>query len=221
MNAEPRSNSDEYSGGIVFNRSERTIYLFKPRLSPEDEVALRFSRILDELGVKYAIVAGYIAILLGRSRGTEYIDFIAIPLTEDEFVELCRELAKEGFTLMRGDIGSDTSVRLIHRDYLVKGYSIRFMYRDTIFPNIEFKFSSTTIHGYAITNSYKAIINNEHMVKVSPPELQIAYKLYSGSDKDIGDAVYLYTILRDSIDSSELEKWCRELGVNCSILEGA
>jgi len=127
----------------------------------------------------------------------------------------------EEVRLMQGDIGSDTSVRLIHRDYLVKGYSIRFMYRDTIFPNIEFKFSSTTIHGYAITNSYKAIINNEHVVKISPPELQIAYKLYLGSDKDIGDAVYLYTILRDNIDSSELEKWCRELGVNCSILEGA
>jgi len=122
---------------------------------------------------------------------------------------------------MQGDIGSDTSVRLIRRDYLVKGYSIRFMYRDTIFPNIEFKFSSTTMHGYVITNSYKAIINNGHVVKISPPELQIAYKLYLGSDKDIGDAVYLYTILRDSIDSSELEKWCRELGVNCSILEGA
>jgi len=98
MSAEPPSNGGEYSDGIVFNRSERTIYLFKPRLSPEDEVALRFSRILDELGVKYAIVAEYIGILLGRSRKTEDIDFIAIPLTEDRFVDLCRELAKEGFT---------------------------------------------------------------------------------------------------------------------------
>jgi len=95
------------------------------------------------------------------------------------------------------------------------------MYRDTIFLNIEFKFSSTTIHGYAITNSYKAIINNEHVVRISPPEPQIAYKLYLGSDKDIGDAVHLYTILRDNINFSELEKWCRELGANCSILEGA
>jgi len=220
MDLEFYRGDDMDNSGIVFDRGSRTIYLSKPRLSPEDEVALRFSHILDRFGVEYIVVAGYIAILFGRGRRTEDIDFIAIPLAEDRFIDLCRELAKEGFVLMQGDIRTELSVRRVYREYLVKGYSIRFMYRDIIFPNIEFKFSSTAIHRYAIANSYRAIINNEYIVKISPPELQIVYKLYLGSDKDIGDAVYLYTVLRNDMDVNELEKWCRELEIDCSILEG-
>jgi len=80
------------------------VYLFKPRLNPEDEITLRFSRILEKLGIEYVVVAGYIAILFGRGRRTEDLDFIVMPLTEDMFVDLCREVSEEGFTLMQGDV---------------------------------------------------------------------------------------------------------------------
>jgi len=58
------------------------------------------------------------------------------------------------------------------------------------------------------------------LLRYPPPELQIVYKLYLGSDKDVGDAVFLYTLSKDDIDVNELERWCRELKVNCGVLEG-
>jgi len=137
-------------------------------LNPEDEIALRFSRILEKLGIEYVVVAGYIAILFGRGCRTEDIDFIVMPLTEDMFVDLCREVSEEGFRLMQGDVRLESSVRSVYRDYLANGYSVRFMYGDVIFPNIEFKFSSTTIHKHALNNSYRVVINDEYTVKISP-----------------------------------------------------
>ncbi len=46
-----------------------------------------------------------------------------------------------------------------------------------------------------MSNSFRVVVNGEHVVKVSPLELQIAYKLHLNSDKDIGDSVFLYTCL--------------------------
>jgi len=207
-------------GSLVVDRSRRVILLSKPVLSPEDSVALRFSGVLERLGVEYVVVAGYVAILFGRSRRTEDIDFVVEPITEERFVELCREAAGEGFILMQGDIRSEDSLRNVYREYLLRGYSVRFMFGEAVFPNIEFKLASTYIHRYALSRSYTAIINGEHRLRVSPPELQIAYKLYMASDKDLGDAVFLYTVLKNVIDRGELDYWCRALRVDCGILEG-
>ena len=54
-------------------------------------------------------------------------------------------------------------------------------------------------------------------IRVSPIELQIVYKLYLGSEKNVGDAVFLYTLFRDYIDRRELEKWCTVLRVDWTV----
>ena len=99
------------------------------------------------------------------------------------------------------------------------------MYRDLVLPNVEVKLARTGIHRYALTHSIRVIVNDEFVVRMSPLELQIAYKLYLGSressGKDLGDAVFLYTLFKDYIDHEELEKWCIRLGVDCRILEEA
>jgi len=71
-----------------------------------------------------------------------------------------------------------------------------------------------------LEHSIAVEVNGKYVVKISPLELQIAYKLYLGSERDVEDAVFLYTLFRDVLDSTELEKWCRELNVDCSILRG-
>lgn len=101
----------------------------------------------------------------------------------------------------------------------MKGYGVRLIYDDQILPNIELKVATTTTQRYAIANAYKAIIDNTYSTKVSPIELQIAYKLYLGSDKDLSDAVFLYTLFEKVIDHKELSKWCSTFSVDCRILE--
>jgi len=111
-------------------------------------------------------------------------------------------------------------VRGVYRSCLVKGFSIRFMYRDVIVPNIEFKMVRSGVDRYSLEHSLVVEVNNAFMIRVAPLEQQIAYKLYLGSEKDAGDAAFLYALFRDALDHIELGRWCRELGADCSILEG-
>jgi len=208
------------SDAIVFDRRGGVIYLFKPRLTPEDVIASKFAAVIDEAGVRYAIVAGYIAILFGRARRSDDIDFVLEYLGEDKFVNLCRKARRAGFTMMQGNIESEESVRDVYRGYLVRGYSVRFMYGDIILPNIEAKLATTSVHRYVIFHSIRVVVNNEYTLRVSPLELQIAYKLYLGSDKDIGDAIFLYTLFKKIISLQELHMWCGRLGVDCGVLGG-
>jgi len=210
----------DFSTALMFDRENRRIRLMKKTLLPEDDIAFRFVRVLDEVGIRYVVVAGYVAILFGRARRSDDVDFIVEQIDEERFVELCRKVLEHGFSLMQGDISSDDSVRRVYRNYLVEGYSIRFMYRDIIVPNIEFKMIWNIVERYALEHSLTVEVDSKFMIKISPLELQIAHKLRLGSEKDIGDAVFLYTLFRDALESIELERWCRELNVDCSVLGG-
>jgi len=211
-----------FGGAVTFDRANRRVHLVKRTLLPEDEIAFRFAEVLDGAGVRYVVVAGYVAILFGRARRSDDVDFIVERVDEDGFVELCRRALRHGFALMQGDIGSEDSVRMVYRDYLAEGLSVRFMYGDIIVPNIEFKMVRGIAERYALERSITVEVeaDGRRMIRVSPLELQIAHKLYLGSEKDVGDAVFLYTLFREALDSIELEKWCRELKVDCCILRG-
>lgn len=84
----------------------------------EDELAIRFATVLKRLQASYSIVTGYVAILFGRSRRSDVIDFIVYGLNEKRFVELCKHLREAGFELMQGDISSENSARAIYEEYL-------------------------------------------------------------------------------------------------------
>ena len=95
-------------------------------------------------------------------------------------------------------------MRRIYREYLGQGYSVRFMYRGTILPNIEFKLARTRYQIYSVENCYEVVLNNSFRLRIAPIELQIAYKLRLGSEKDMGDAVFLYSLFKQVIDGEEL-----------------
>ena len=42
---------------------------------------------------------------------------------------------------------------------------------------------------------------------------QVAYKLYLGTQKDVEDAVHLYTLFEETLSESRLETWVTRLGV--------
>lgn len=192
------------SDNIAVNPANKIIELYKDTLTVEDSIAVNFALVLAKADIKYAIVAGYVAILFGRTRRSDEIDFVVEPLSADRFSSLCMRLAKAKFELMQGNIFSLESVNKIYRSYISQGHSVRFMYKDIILPNIEFKLISSPLHMYGINNAYTVVLNGEYRLKISPVELQIAYKLYLGSDKDIGDAVFLYTLLKPAIGKKQL-----------------
>lgn len=64
-------------------------------LSTLDRDVVEFTSILDDEDVDYVIVSGYVAILAGRSRGTEDVAVVLEPLNADELDALASRLADE------------------------------------------------------------------------------------------------------------------------------
>ena len=203
---------------IFVNRDERKIVLYKDVLAPEDELALEFSEILNEVGIRYVIVAGYVAILFGRSRRSDDIDFIIEPHTPDVFISLCGKLREKGFELFQGEITDESSLIRIYNDYLANGYAVKF-FRNNITPAVEYKFAKTRVHFFSLENSWEVVLNDTYRLHVSPLELQIAYKVFLGSEKDVGDAVFLYTLFQKILDKEGMKHWAEVLGADLSVLE--
>ena len=93
------------------------------------------------------------------------------------------------------------------------------MLRGLILPHVEAKLATTSLHRQSLAGSVRVVVNEAYTTRISPLELQIAYKLYLASDKDVGDSVFLYTLFKNAINMEELSRWCGELGVDCEVLE--
>jgi len=195
-----------FGSAVVFDRASCRIRLVKRTLLPEDDIAFRFARVLDEADVRYVVVVQYLAILFGRPIRTDDVDFIVERIDEGRFAELCRKALEHGFPLMQGDISSEESVRKVYRDYLAEGLSVRFMYRDVVVPNVELRIARNSIDRYVLEHNITAEVNSKFLIRISPLELQIAFKLYLGSERDIKDAAFLYTLFRGALNGAELEK---------------
>jgi hypothetical protein len=54
---------------------------------------------------------------------------------------------------------------------------------------------------------------NDRELRAGELELQIAYKLYLGSEKGLEDAVYVYEVAEQTINTQKLEEYARKLDV--------
>ena len=180
---------------------------------------IRISRELSELDkfvldvvnligrhANYVIVSGYVTILLGRSRGTEDVDFVIEKISREEFMTLCREALNGGFEFLNPEDCDGLYEMLEER------MGIRLVRKGEIIPNAEIKFPKDSFHEEALRNRIKVKLNDE-IIYISPIELQIAYKLYLGSDKDIEDAFFLYELFGDYLDRGVLDEYARRLRV--------
>jgi len=70
------------------------------------------------------------------------------------------------------------------------------MYDNEIILNIEFKLARNALQRYSIEHAYRVVINDVHTVRIAPLELQIAYKVYLGPDKDLSDAIFIYELFK-------------------------
>ncbi len=175
---------------------DRHIYLSK-ELTVYDRLALEFSRTMDEYGARFVFVSGYVAILFGRSRTSEDVDVLVERLPFEDFSLLWNSLSNVFYCL------NASNAKSAYYDYLEKKLAVRFSERDSVIPNIEFKWGLSAQHRRALTECLTVHLN-EGAFPISSFEIQIAFKLYLGSDKDIEDARYLFELFRERLDLEKL-----------------
>lgn len=170
-----------------------------------DELAIGFSEILDRFDIEHVYVAGYVAILAGRARSTEDVDVLIERIDEETADELAATLDEEGFW------GPAMPLASMY-EMLENGDNIWVAPEDQITPHLEVKFARDEFDRASLENAITARIGGE-AIPIGPLELQIAYKLHLGAQKDVEDAVHLHALFEESLSVSRLEEWTTRLDV--------
>jgi len=168
-----------------------------------DRFVLDFTARMD---VPYVIISGYVAILFGRSRNSEDVDLFLQRVDEKEFARLWARLLPV-FECINAPVAD------AYTGYLLNNNAIRFSRRNEYIPNMEVKFPKNALDEWALTHRRKVLLNGQ-VLWISPIELQIAYKLFLGSEKDIEDARFLHRTFEGRLDAALLEESFKKLGVN-------
>ena len=174
-------------------------------LNKLDAFVLDFMKILESQ-VEYVVVSGYVAILFGRSRGTEDIDVLMDPLGREDFGALYRKLRSKGYDFLNPEDEQGLY------EMLEEGLAIRAAECGRVIPNVELKFCKDDFDRYSLDRRVEVIVGGGH-VYISPFELQIPYKIWLGSDKDIEDAVFLWELFKDRVDKRKMEELMLNLKV--------
>jgi hypothetical protein len=170
-----------------------------------DDLAVRFSNILDEVGIDHVFVNGYVAILTGRARATEDIDVLLEITTSARLDELVAKLEDAG---MWGPAMPLSAMEEMLEDNI-------WIARDgEMVPHLEAKFVDHEYDRASLDNRITAKLTSiDAELPIGPLELQVAYKLYLGTPKDFEDAVHMYSLFEQSLSIPELERWITKLGV--------
>lgn len=177
---------------------------FEKEFNRLDEFVMEFVQVLDRHRIRYCIISGYVALLFGRSRSTEDVDVFIEVLDRGRFLPLWSDLT-ERFDCI---IIRDPDIALTN--YLAHGLAIRFAGKGRVIPNIEMKFPKHTLGEWTLVNRRKVCIGDRSLY-ISPLEIQIPYKLMLGSEKDIEDAVHLYTIFGNDLDKALFNAFLHKL----------
>jgi hypothetical protein len=185
------------------------VFSFEKDLNSLDVFTLDFCSILEKFDVDYVLVSGYVSILFGRNRASEDVDIIVEKLDFDKFKSLWSALYND-FECLNTEI-----VKEAYDDYLLTGLAIRFSKKGRFIPNMELKFPKIELDFWTLKNRKKVVLNKK-VLYISPLELQIPFKLFLGSEKDIEDAKHLYLLFEDKLDLKLLYEFNRKLEIEDS-----
>lgn len=180
---------------------------FEKELNALDRFVISFTEILNKQKISYVIVSGYVAILFGRNRASEDVDILIEKIDFSTFDHLWKSIT-ESFVCLQTD-----NPRQAYEEYLNQGHAIRFSFHDAFVPNMECKFPKTDIDHWTLNQKRKTLVNNETLY-ISSIEMQIAFKLSLGSEKDIEDARYLFRIFQKCLDQDLLSQCMRNLNIS-------
>lgn len=169
-------------------------------LSDLDRFALDFIKILEK-HTNYAVVSGYVAILLGRSRASEDIDVIIPKIDFSTFQSLINDLKHNDFYCLNAEEDKDIF------EYLTEDLAVRFAKKDMIIPNIEMKWAKNKFDEIALEKTITVKLAEKSLC-VSHLELQIAFKeIVLKSPKDLEDARHMREVAKDYLDNKLIQKY--------------
>lgn len=168
-------------------------------LSELDLFVLKFIRILEK-HTKYAIISGYVAILMGRTRTTEDIDIFIQRLSKEKFCKLYQELLEKGYWSVNVD-SAEELYSMLNEDNL----GIRIAEKGKVVPNIEIKFIKDKLDELSLKEKIKVITEKGELM-ISDIPLQVAYKKFVlKSQKDLEDARHLQELF--GIQEEKIRKY--------------
>lgn len=172
--------------------TDETTLKWDKELNELDRGVLRFVKILGR-HTDYVLVSGYVAILFGRTRGTEDVDFFIKKLTKEQFSLLYKDLLDNGYWAINAD-SIDELYSMLKDDKL----AVRFAEKGKVAPNMEVKFVKDALDELALKEKVK-VITKQGELFTSKIEMQAAYKkLVLRSQKDLEDARHLQKLFNIS-----------------------
>ncbi|MCC7552559.1 hypothetical protein KO317_02740 [Candidatus Micrarchaeota archaeon] len=172
-----------------------------------DKFTFDFCSVLNQTKINYVIISGYIPVFFGRNRTSEDIDMFIDKIPLEEFKEIWEKLKTNNFECI-----NTKDYEKAYSSYLCNGDSIRFALKNTFIPNIEIKFRKKILDKKAMDEKIK-IISNDKITYFGPLELQIVYKLFLDSEKDIEDARFLFKLFKNKLKKEEIKKISNYLNV--------
>lgn len=169
-----------------------------------DKFVFGFVKILEK-HTDYVIVSGYVAILLGRERGTDDIDFFIPKITKEKLFLLNEDLIKQGYwCLNSSDLDEMYSL-------LASKHSVRFALEPSISPNAEIKFSKDLYDDMSLKDPLIVKFSGEK-IRISYLELQIAFKEeVLKSNKDMEDARHLRIVAGENLNENLINEYKKKL----------
>jgi hypothetical protein len=181
--------------------------IFNRELSILDSFVLNFTEHLETNNIKYVIISGYVAILFGRSRISEDVDILIEHIPLKKFLKFWSEIEDNYECLNTGNSYE------AYNDYLENHHAIRLVKKGSFIPNTELKFIKNDLDRYSLENRRYVKIADRSLY-LSPLELQIPYKLFLGSEKDIEDARFLFRLFKDKLNIALLKMFLTKLKVS-------
>lgn len=187
---------------------EDGVLVIDRELSEFDRRAFAFFDLLDEVGIDYLVVSGYLLLLTGRQRMTEDVDLILSLQTSDRLDELVTRLGEEGYVANPPPL--DRLPEFIEEGHVgvhAKGARV---------PTFDLSLGDTQIERDAFADSLSVEVSGQTL-HVTPFEQQIAYKLsmlHDPSDHtamDFLDALHLYRLFEDQLDMDSLRNYVHRL----------
>lgn len=175
-------------------------------LNDLDHLALDFIALLNKHKVRYVLISGYVAILLGRSRGSEDIDFFIEPQEEKHFQAWWQDVSREFECI------NTSSEHEAFHEYLQKETAIRFARGGQFIPNVEVKYPKGSLEQWSLNHAQRVMLNGQ-AIMISRLESQIPFKLVLGSEKDIEDARYLYQLCKEHLEKDLFDAFIRKFKI--------
>lgn len=162
-----------------------------------------FTKEFVEIVSKYVeciIVSGFIAIISGRTRGTEDIDLLMRKVDFETFSKIHKDLLDHNFSC----INSSNITEIF--EILSEKSSVRYTYKNTLLPEMEIKFEKDILDSYQFETKTKLKLSDID-IYYSLIEMNIAFKEeYLTSQKDIEDALHLRLVYEDEVNEREIKK---------------